>query len=250
MKIRRKVSTGRRAPLPLFVIGFSTAPTSADLRAWFDLEYGGPLSLKPVPSDDASCSAALLATHGPWIVRLDLDLHSPDAENWQDRLQWSHRFCALVGRPPLSPESAIDSVLHAARLTRGLTLLSQGTAYDVDSDRYWNPSDWTDRDLDAFHIDDHVRIVQTEGESGRPWVFTRGMRKFNCDELEVFRPVGLPTHELPEQLLSIAAEVVRLGRSPNVGTTLRIPDLDRPVRVVRHRTVVMPTPIILREIDW
>ena len=84
-----------------------------------------------------------------------------------------------------------DTILFAARLSRGLTLLTQGTAYDLTTQQYLNPSDWKDRGLTGFAVDDHVMIAQDEQvKANEIWCYTLGLSKFGIDELEMFLPRG------------------------------------------------------------
>jgi hypothetical protein len=252
LKIRRKVSKPPRSKPPLYVIGFSSSPTPAELQAWFDLEYGGPLSFKGHPIADEPAIAPLMATHGPWSEWMLLSIPSAQADAWQQRLEWRHTTCAAVGAVTASKSNSADVVLHAARLARGITLLTEGTAYDVTMQTYLNPSDWTDRPLLQFAVKDHVTVVHSDdAERQRDWFYTRGLSKFGLDEIEIFQAIGLPSHSVSENLLNIADELLRIGQSPNVGSTIAIPTLALSIRVVRHRThPSADTPLILREITW
>ncbi len=58
------------------------------------------------------------------------------------------------------PRDMPDTILFAARLARGLTLLTQGTAHDIITNQYVNPSDWQDRPLTHFIAADHIPIMQ------------------------------------------------------------------------------------------
>ncbi|MBA2251185.1 MAG: hypothetical protein H0W13_00550 [Nitrospirales bacterium] len=253
MKIRRKLPKPLRSKPPLHVIGFSSSPTLAELRTWFDLEYGGPLSFKdhPIGKEPAS-SSPLMATHGPWSAWMLLSAPSAQADAWQQRLEWRHTTCAAVGAVTATKSNSADVILHAARLARGITLLTEGTAYDVTMQTYLNPSDWTDRPLSQFSVKDHVTVVHSEDAEGqRDWLYTRGLSKFGLDEIEVFQPIGLPIHTVSENLLDIADELLRIGQSPSVGSTIPIPTRAFSIRVVRHRThPSADTPLILREIVW
>ncbi len=252
MKIRRKVPKPPRSKPPLYVIGFSSSPTPAEVRAWFDLEYGGPLSFKDSPiGEEPSCSP-LMATHGPWSGWMLLSAPSVQADAWQQRLEWQHSACAAVGAGTATKSNLVDVVLHTARLARGITLLTEGTTYDVTTQTYLNPSDWIDRRLVRFSVKDHVTVAHSDdAEHRRDWFYTRGLSKFGLDEIEVFQPIGLPSHTVREDLLHIADELVRIGQSPNVGSTIAIPTLAFSIRVVRHRThPSADMPLILREITW
>ena len=160
--------------------------------------------------------------------------------------------CAAVGAVTATKSNAIDVVLHAARLARGVTLLTEGTAYDVTTQAYLNPSDWTDRPLVQFSVKDHVTVVHSDdAERRQDWFYTRGLSKFGLDDIEVFQPVGLPSHTIIENLLGIAEELLRLGQSPTVGSTMLLSHIALSIRVVRHRTYPSAdTPLILREIMW
>jgi hypothetical protein len=151
-----------------------------------------------------------------------------------------------------SPGNACDQILLAARLARGLTLLTDGTAYDVTMQAYFNPSDWKDLPLDQFRISNHLRIEQAEADqAGRDWFLTLGLAKFGLDELETFSPIGLPSQPVIERLTDIAQEILRLGHQPKVGTTVTMPSPGLSVQVIRHRSVARAgIPLVLREITW
>lgn len=248
MKIRKKAPKPSGSGQPCYVVGYSSpAPSAAELRMWFDLEYGGPLKLQ-APGEGAPATA----THGPWSVRLQIALTQADAGAWSERLDWRHTSAGMVLRPSVTPQQACDLVLFAARLARGLTLLTQGTAYDTVAHTYLNPSDWADRPLDRFRAADHVTVAQADSPDPHlDWFHTLGLSKFGLDELEVFRPVGLPGQPTLEALAAIADEMLRIGRSPNVGTTVPLPLLGLSVTVKRHRTAA-PAGLSLpfREITW
>ena len=248
MKIRKKLPKLSGSGPPCCVIGYSSpAPSAAELQMWFDLEYGGPLKLT-VPGEAAPATA----THGPWNIRLQIALSQVDAGSWSERLDWRHPRAGVILRPSVTPQQACDLVLLAARLARGLALLTQGTAYDTITHTYLNPSDWTDRPLDRFRTADHVTVAQADSPDPlMEWFHTLGLSKFGLDELEVFRPVGLPGRPTLETLAGIADEMLRIGRSPNVGTTVSLPNIGLSIVVKRHRTAA-PAGLSLpfREISW
>ena len=252
MKIRRKLPKPPRSKPPLYVIGFSTSPTPAELRAWFDLEYGGPLSYKDSSTGTEPSASPIMATHGPWSAWVLFFAPAVQADAWRQRLEWRHTACAAVGAATTSKSNAVDFVLHAARLARGITLLTEGTAYDVTTQAYLNPSDWTDRTLAQFAVKDHVTVAQSEDvERQQDWFYTRGLSKFGLDDIEAFQPVGLPSHSITENLIEIAGELLRVGQSPNVGSTIFLPHVGLSIRVVRHRThPSTAAPLILREVTW
>lgn len=137
----------------------------------------------------------------------------------------------------VGPGIIVDTILLTARLARGLTLLTQGTAFDLTCHDYLNPSDWQDRPLNMFMIQDHVSIRHQETEDGAAdWFYTLGLTKFGLDELELIQPRGLPERETIELLLSAVDEVQRGGHNPKVGQNLDLPDLAQTVRIVKHRT--------------
>lgn len=244
MKIRRKAPKSSGSGHPCYIIGYSSpAPSAAELQMWFDLEYGGPLKLR-------ESGETMIATHGPWNVQVQLA--SSQADAWSEQLDWRHTHAGVILRPSVTPQQACDLVLFAARLARGLTLLTQGTAYDKITHAYLNPSDWTDRPLDRFRTADHVTVSQADSPDPQTdWFHTLGLSKFGLDELEVFRPVGLPSQPTLETFAHIADEMVRIGRSPNVGTALSFPLLGLSIAVKRHRTAA-PAGLSLpfREINW
>ncbi len=90
------------------------------------------------------------AKHGPWSARIELSLASDERETLSAHAAWDHRSIATVSPAFTGPSNLIDSILHAARLARGLTLLTQGTTLDLPTRIYSNPSDWNDRPLTLF----------------------------------------------------------------------------------------------------
>ena len=256
MKIRRKLPAPPRSGRPAYLIGYtSTPPTLPDVQACFDLDYGGPLTLRQVNRASVPGEVPLgpvVATHGPWSATVQLSL-SPDASNiWKDSLGWGHTLCGQVSPASLGPRDASNQVLHVARLARVLTLLTEGTAYDTITQTYLNPSDWKDRPLDRFTVRDHVTIEQADGpDPEREWFSTRGLVKFGLDEVETYRPVGLPSRPTIEVLLDLTEQLIRIGHAPKVGSTVIVPVQDLSVRIIRHRTAA-PTGIMVgfREIAW
>lgn len=252
MKIKRKPPKSPRAGRPLYLVGYSTPPPPlVELQVWFDLEYGGPLRIGPASQKQEGHGAGTLATHGPWSATLYPELTKQDAEAWRSGLSWSHESAAAVIPSSATPANACDHVLHAARLARGLTLMTDGTAYDVATGTYLNPSDWSDRRLAVFQLGDHVAVNQAESDRpGYDWFHTLGLAKFGRDELETYRPAGLPDRPVHDRLLEIAEELQRQGLQPRVGATVSCgPDVR--VSVLRHRTIpVSGAAVGVREIAW
>ena len=262
MKIRRKAAKPTRSGRPLYVIGYSNdPPTLPSLQVWFDLDYGGPLRLTdargqgPVTPVAGLPMSAVMATHGPWSVALELAASDAEAQAWKDRVGWGHPHAGQVIPASTTPANACDLVLHAARLARGMTLLTEGTAYDTHTGSYLNPSDWQDRPLSQFTASDHITIVQgVQGEADKPgteWFHTLGLTKFGRDEIETFRPLGLSSQPVIDRLTDIATELIRLGRQPKVGETLSLAEVNLAVTTLRHRTTPLAgNPVALREIKW
>lgn len=254
MKIRRKLPKVPRMARPLYVVGFTgTPPGPAELQTWFDLDYGGPLRFREGRRDDSSdTSPLLIATHGPWDAVLRSTLPAAEAEHWKTVLGWGHPQAGWVMPATGTPGKTLDLILHAARLARGLTLLTDGTAYDVVSSIYLNPSDWKDRPLSQFLAGDHITVSHTEsGDPDKEWFYTKGLAKFGLDELETFRPRALPSRLTLDGLADIAAAILLNGRSPNVGATISLQSLGMAVKVLNHRTASpSDPPLTLREITW
>lgn len=192
------------------------------------------------------------AVHGPWEAAFQSLLAEQDCRTWQEGLGWGHERAGQVIPATISPGKAADLVLHAARLARGLTLLTEGTAYDLRSQAYLNPSDWKDKSLEHFMTGDHVTVEQGEPtEAGLERFHTRGLTKFGLDELETFRPRGLSSRPIMERLAEAADELIRLGRSPTVGASVPLPLSGATIQILRHRTVASPHgPVPVREISW
>lgn len=250
MKIRRKPPKLARHGHPLYVIGYSSpAPQLAEVQAWFDLEYGGPIKFK---EEATSPSALVLAIHGPWNAAIQIGLPSAETDSWKERLGWGHSQAGLVLPASAATSKAADLILHASRLARGLTLLTDGTAYDVITHEYLNPSDWKDRPLNHFRTADHIVVGHVEsGDSGLERFYTGGLTKFGLDELETLRPVGLPSRPILDSLADIAGEILLVGHSPRVGSTLEMPGLGIAVQVMKHRTTVPSEGSVpVREIVW
>lgn len=256
MRIRRKLPKPARSGRPAFFIGYSSAPpTLADLRDAFDVEYGGPLALRQAnqhASPEDEHRTEFLASHSLWTACVQLSLAPEEAEALKERLGWGHPLCAQVLPTAAGPRDAGDLVLHLARLARVITLLTNGTAYDLFTHAYLNPSDWKDRPLDVFRAGDHVTIDQAEApDPGQERFSTRGLLKFGLDEIETFRPLGLSSRPVMEILAALAEELILKGQSPKVGSTVTLPDLGLSVDIARHRTAPLGgVPVSFREITW
>jgi hypothetical protein len=256
MKIRRKLPKLARSGRPAYIVGYSSAPPRlSGLRDSFDLEYGGPLKLRQASRDgapDDDLLALVVASHGPWSASIQLSLAPAESSAWKERLGWGHPVSGQVLPTSATPREASDQVLHVARLARSITLLTDGTAYDVITHTYLNPSDWKDRPLDQFRASDHVAVEQIAvPDSGQEWLSTRGLIKFGLDEIETFRPLGLSSRPVIETLAGVTDELVKLGQTPKVGTTIAIPALGLSVYVIRHRTALLDGgPVSFREVVW
>lgn len=249
-KIKKKrMDSGNRRPA--FVIGYSQTdpPPPGFLAAWFDQEYGGPLHVHFMHREGHSDFEAI---HTSWRAGISPGSRHKDLEDWRDRLPWEHtRLIDVFPIPSLGKENQ-NRVLHLARIARGLTLLTEGTAYDVAGDRFLNPSDWIDRRLDRFHINDHVTVEQREDpESQQVWVYTLGLSKFGLEELEAYRPLGLPVQPVIDGLLEMSDILTTRGKTVKVGEHLILPDTDQPVAVTRHRTDHSTGRVLqLRRVEW
>ncbi len=193
------------------------------------------------------------AVHTSWTASIDLAPSDEQVSRWQSSLQWDHPHVGFIGAPILTGQDRRDAVLHGARLARGLSLLTEGTTLDLGTGAYLNPSDWRDRNLETFVLEDHVQIEQHErvGE-GRMWLHTRGLGKFGLDELETFQSIGLTERECRHRLLETAETIIRQNRNLKIGEQIDIPG-EKPCRAtaVRHRTdSLYGHPIAFREMTW
>ncbi|MDP9132662.1 MAG: hypothetical protein M3M98_05950 [Nitrospirota bacterium] len=233
MKIRKKTPKSAQVKPPLYLLGYHDAPPSLDeLKSWYDVQYGGPLTyLKSEPGYPVSTH------HGPWHAQLLTRLSEADAAQWHRILSWDHRAVGTVSPTGATPSTIPDTVLVVARLARGLTLLTQGTAFDVMCQEYLNPSDWNDRPLDVFRGRDHITVQHNENDDdSSDWFHTLGLTKFGLDELEVIQPRGLPETETIALLTSAADRVLRAGHNQKIGNTMDLTDLAQTIRFIKHRT--------------
>lgn len=233
MKIRKKIPKPAPAKLPLYVIGYRGLPPSLDeLTLWYDAHYGGPLLLADRHPDGRAS-----ASHGPWRAHILSSLPEAEAMHWQSVLTWDHQQLGVVSPSATAPGTKGDTVLVAARLARGLTLLTDGTAFDVACHEYLNPSDWNDRPLPVFVTRDHVTVQHQEtNDPGSDWYYTLGLTKFGLDELELIQPRGLPESDAIALLESAADEVLRIGHNQKIGSTLDLFALARTIHFIKHRT--------------
>jgi len=233
VRIKKKSPKPSAKRPPLYFVGYrGTAPQPSELKTWYDLEYGGPLAIRV----EAGAPEAWYATHGPWSAHVVMPLPASHAADVLKQLAWEHDQMGAVAPSVAPPGEMVDTILFASRLARGLTLLTQGTAHDLATQAYLNPSDWQDRSLTSFLIDDHLTIVQDDSGADRVWCYTLGLSKFGFEEIETFRARGLPESTAKELLTETANELLRLGQSPKVGTAFRLPLLGRTIRIVNHRT--------------
>lgn len=234
MRIRKKAPKPSAKRPPLYFIGYrGTTPALDELTAWYDREYGGPLKLR----SEAEAPESWHATHGPWTAHVVMPLPTTHTAGLKDTLAWEHDRIGAVTPSVVPPRDMPDVILVAARLARGLTLLSQGTAFDLTTQQYLNPSDWQDRPLAHFVMADHVPVLQADDEGGnRSWCYTLGLSKFGLDELETFFPRGLPDTQARELLAEMMSELVGTGQPLKVGSQLRLTLLGQTIKVENYRT--------------
>ena len=246
-KIKKKKSDS--LALPAFLIGWThgEAPPPGYLAAWFDQHYGGPLQIRFLSK---SGHQHFEAVHTSWTAQVQFAPTTAVVEQWNSRLQWEHRHLVEVMAVPKNQVDRQDEVLHIARIARGLTLLLEGTSYDVATGGYSNPSDWNDRDLSRFKVDDHVQVDQHDQTAQmRTWLHTRGLKKFGLDEIELFHSMGLSGKEMEGILYEVAWQLITDGKNPKIGGYVTIGEEERKVEVVRHRTdAIYGMPLALREI--
>jgi hypothetical protein len=234
MRIRKKTPKPSARRPPLYFIGYrGTVSAPEELKAWYDLEYGGPLVLRA----DQQATESWHATHGPWTAHIVIPLPATHIAGLKEQLAWEHEHVGAVAPSLMPPRDMPDSILFSARLARGLTLLMQGTAYDITTNQYVNPSDWQDRPLTHFIVSDHIPVLRGDDEqNSRIWCYTLGLSKFGVDELEMFLPLGLPDQPAREMLTDTADELTRTGQSPKVGSHIRLGLSGQNVTITNHRT--------------
>jgi len=208
-------------------------PSHEEVKTWYDLEYGGPLTLR----SDESAEESWHAVHGPWTAHIVIPLPASHTTGLKEQLAWEHEHIGAVAPSVVPSRDIPDTILFAARLAKGLTLLTQGTAYDITTNQYVNPSDWQDRPLTDFIVGDHIPIIQADDEpTSRTWCYTLGLSKFGVDELEIFLPRGLPDQPSRDLLRETADELTRIGQSPKIGGHIHVGVLGQNVEIVNHRT--------------
>ena len=249
-KIKKKKPAAGRA-LPAFIIGWTHAdpPPPGFLVAWFDRRYGGPLNIRFLES---SGHLRFDAVHTSWTAQVDLSPSEEQVNRWTASLQWDHPHLGFINQPSFSGQDRRDAVLHHARVARGVSMLAEGTTFDLATGAYLNPTDWRDRDLEQFVLEDHVQVEQHERvEEGRVWLHTRGLTKFGWDEVEAFQAIGLTDQECRRRLLETGYAIIRENRNLKVGEQIEIPGEWYRVTAVRHRTDShYGHPIAFREISW
>ncbi len=234
MRIRKKTPKPSAKRPPLYFIGYrGTAPSTDEIKSLYDREYGGPLTIR----HEEDSAESWQATHGPWSAHVVMPLPMSHVADVMKQLAWEHELMGAVAPSITSPRDMPDTVLLAARLARCLTLLSQGTAHDVITQAYVNPSDWQPRTLGSFVLDDHVSIVHDDtSQPDMVWSYSLGLSKFGLDEVEVFTAKGLSDGTAKDVLTESAREFLRVGHSPKVGTSLDLPQLRRTIRIRNYRT--------------
>ncbi|MCB9776599.1 MAG: hypothetical protein H6750_20015 [Nitrospiraceae bacterium] len=246
-KIKKKKSASQ--VVPAFLVGWThgNPPPPGYIAAWFDEAYGGPLRIRFLTSNGHH---HFEAAHTNWTAEVNIEPSTAIVEQWQGRLQWEQTQIAVLFPPTNTATDRRDALLHVARMARGVTLLTDGTTYDVATGSYLNPSDWRDRDLEAFRITDHIQVEHREDlQRARIWFHTRGLTKFGLDEIETFQPMGLSSREVKDTLLRVADYLIDQGKNSKVGERIILDGGGPQVMVVRHRTdPVYGTPLAFREL--
>jgi hypothetical protein len=234
MRIRKKAARPSAKRPPLYFIGYrGAAPATDEVRLLYERAYDGPLAIRHETGSPESWQA----THGPWSAHVVMPLPHDHVADILKQLAWEHELMGAVAPSLVSQRDMPETVLFSARLARCLTLLTEGTAYDITTRAYLNPSDWQQRPLTTFLLDDHLSVVHDEASRpDRVWSYSLGLTKFGLDEIELFQSKGLPDSVAADLLTETAQELLRLGQSPKVGTVLHLPLRGRTVRVANYRT--------------
>lgn len=234
MRIKKKSPKPSAKRPPLYFLGYrGAAPQDDELISWYNGQYGGPLTI----THEAGAPESWQLCHGPWTAHVVLPLPSSHAAGLKDQLAWEHDQIGAIAPSVSPPRDMPDTVLFAARLAKGLILLTQGTAHDLTTQQYINPSDWQDRRLSDFLADDHVVIAQDDqGKPDMIWYYSLGLSKFGFDELETFLPRGTSDRTAKELLAHSVEEILRIGQSPKVGASFDLPRLSRTITISNHRT--------------
>ena len=250
-KIKRKVSTQRRKTFPAFVIGYTNPepPAAGFLAAWFNQAFEEQLDITFPTANSTTTFDVIIQSRK---AHIDTQCSADVANSWHDRLEWIHTHAAEIYPPKTSKPHGKDQIFHLARLARGLTELTEGTAYDLGTGTYVNPSDWLTQPLDNFRLADHVGIEQVERpDEERVWFHTRGLGKFGFEEIETYTGTGLSAQPAIETLEIIAESIILRGNPLRTGDSIEIPTTGQTAEVVRHRTD--PTygiQLNLREVVW
>src|ERR1051325_8515810 len=198
MRIRKKSpKPSAHRPPPYFVGYRGTVPALEELKTWYDLEYGGPLTLRA----DEKASESWHAVHGPWTAHLVIPLPASHIAGLKEQLAWEHEHVGAVAPTLMPPRDMPDTILFAARLARGLTLLTQGTAYDITTNQYVNPSDWRGRPLTQFIATDHTPSRQSKKDQhSRTCSSPLGLSRWGGDEWDFFPPRAPPPQPVRDLL--------------------------------------------------
>jgi len=249
MRIKKKSRKPSAKRPPLYFLGYrGTRPMAEELVLWYDQAYGGPLRI--APEEEAPDSWQV--SHGPWSAHVVIPLPATHSAGLVEQLAWEHDRIGAIAPAVMPPREMPDTLLLAARLARGLTLLTQGTAYDITTQQYLNPSDWQDRSLSGFLPDDHVLIAEDDqAKPGVIWCYTLGLSKFGYDEFETFVPKGVSTQTAKSLLGESVEEIIRLGQSPKVGASMNLPLSSRLITISNHRTAAPIGRMLgFRELQW
>ena len=250
-KIRRHVPAQHRHISPAFVIGYShhEPPPAGFLAAWFTQTFEEQLDIM-FPTMDGTTTFDAVLHHRKAHVTAQCAMDVASA--WSNRLEWIHTQVAEVYPSKTSQGHDREQVLYLARLARGLTELTEGTAYDLGMQTYINPSDWMTQPLDQFRLVDHLRVEHVErAHEGRVWFHTRGLGKFGFEEIETYKGSGLPVAPVIETLTCIAEAIILRGHALRNGESIAIHSTGKVADVVRYRTdSTYGLQLNLREVVW
>ena len=249
MKKIKKKKSSPTASLPAFLVGWThgDVPPAGYLSAWFNQEYGGPLQIRFLSS---SSSKDFEACHTVWVGLVKTGTLPETVQRLSGQLEWEHSEVIQILSRSRGNLDRQNETLHLARLARGMTLLTEGTAYDVSTGVYLNPSDWLDQSLTEFHIQDHIQILARDLlEKTQLWLHTRGLRKFALDDLEMFLPFGLPYGPSQDLLRGMVRHLINTGKDMKVGEKVFLEEMGETLEVIRHRTdSTYGAPLAFREV--